>query len=253
MVQTLGEALPDPVLDTVHEWLSRRARRGDGVVRGDWLDLIHRIARATTFSVSSVTNTMNSLLDTGCIEKVDAGVLVTEKFSGTFRSGGFAAPDRDNIGPKALGWRGLARAKRAPLPPEAAGRPASDSYVQSEVPQYDPEPRCPQSRVVVLARTTFPSLCLDAGIPINPLVFSWRRLAKGINRWQSDYGVDLNFVRLMMMEFVRHPDWCQTSRRCPDEVFISRREKLAGLVLTRQQRDPSNRRHSTGAEYWPGL
>jgi hypothetical protein len=64
-----------------------------------------------------------------------------------------------------------------------------------------------------------------------------------------DYGVNLSFVRRMMEEFVRHPTWCERSRRPAWQVFIGRREELIKRVRIQQGR---NTRHSGGAEYWLG-
>jgi len=107
-----------------------------------------------------------------------------------------------------------------------------------------------QDPEVLLARDVFPDLARlnkrDRRLhEVGPLVGQLRL-------WEKKYGYDWAFVRLLMEEFGKHPEWYRG--RPAWEVFVTRRRVLAALVVHRQKRDPSNRRWGTnrGREYWVG-
>jgi hypothetical protein len=102
---------------------------------------------------------------------------------------------------------------------------------------------------VVLARDIFPQVLGG----LNPLQSNWQALASQLNRWHSQ-GVEWVFVHRMMEEFAKHPDWCRRSKRSPWRVFLSRREELAGLIISQQRQQPYSRRFRDlrGESFWNG-
>jgi hypothetical protein len=106
--------------------------------------------------------------------------------------------------------------------------------------------------VISLAKHFFPEVVRGAGIQMTPLQTDTAALIRVLRHWKS-LGVDLLTMKLMMEEFVRHPEWCQRSKRSPWQVFVSRRGDLASEVAYRQRKDPANRRWAgTGEDYWLG-
>jgi len=89
----------------------------------------------------------------------------------------------------------------------------------------------PDKPDTILARDIFPQLTNRHGY--HPYQHNWPALVAQIRRWPYD----LDFVRLMMEEFSRHPEWCKG--RAPWRVFVGRRQVLVDLVLTRQKREPT--------------
>jgi hypothetical protein len=67
----------------------------------------------------------------------------------------------------------------------------------------------------------------------------WPALCSQVKKLEKDYTVDLAFIRQMMEEFVRHPQWTQRSRRPAWQVFIARRQELVKLVHTQRRRNPN--------------
>jgi hypothetical protein len=226
----------DLIFNIVHEWVSKKSWR-KGSLRMDWLDMVDTISREKMISGRDVSDALKSLLDAKppIIEKTDQGFLVREKFCGTFRQ----SPPATRVQSKIARSAGL---RRTPVSPFPAFPEAKPNGVKAESAQnYSPQPRCPQSPKVILAREDFPRLCQEAGISL-PMQFTWTRLAAGIGNWLND-GLDVVFIRQMMEEFVRYPGSRQ-SRLSPDKLFLSRRQKLTDLVLARQNRDPNNRRYN---------
>jgi hypothetical protein len=94
----------------------------------------------------------------------------------------------------------------------------------------------PVATTTYLAKYFFPGVVREAGIQMVPLQTNGPALAHHLNRWKLQ-GVDLSFMKLMMEEFVRHPEWCRHSTRPPWRVFVSRREDLSGLVVQRAKQN----------------
>jgi hypothetical protein len=104
--------------------------------------------------------------------------------------------------------------------------------------------------ISLLARDFFPQMLQGNTLPQS----NWPALARNLKLWETNFGINIDMMRLMMEEFGQHPEWCRRSRRPPWRVFLSRRDELATLVITRRRRDPANRKYSAGKgpEYWFG-
>jgi hypothetical protein len=256
----MDEGLDPPCLelgdDPEHRllaWLTRKANKRTGVVPYEYERLIERAAKGVFGSAHRVRPTeqaIRHLFDGDYLQKVDFGA--------------------------SFGFKVLVRcfcAEKIPLsPPQAVRR----SIVMPEGHGDGPGPSVACSGFVCsglsdvltgvksesvqksdttfsLARDFFPQVVEQAGIQMNPLQANFPALASHLNRWKAQ-GVDLSTMRLMMEEFVNHPDWCHRSNRSPWRVFISRREELVSIVLQRQQRDPAARRFSDNpigqGSYW---
>ena len=246
----------DPVLDISHDWVTRKAnKRRSGVIAMDWIDLVDTIAREKAIPEREVSDALTSLLDLQWMKKVDQGfrVLVPKNLTELAGTPGFAGPQRSILGAERLEYGAVSAIA---VPSEArdgeSAPPVKQESVSSEI--YPPKPKNPRSRVVVLSREIFPSLCAGAGIKLDRNVFKWSRLAQGIGDWQKRYEHDLRFLRQMMVEFASHPEWCQVSPLSPEQLFLRRHQKLTDLVFARQKADPGSRRFSDGGgtEYWLG-
>jgi hypothetical protein len=239
------------LLDAVHAWMTRRTARSprSGLIRLDYLSLATALARELGRPEREITATLNHLLDLRWIEKDEDGwrVPVPKIFAQDVPASGEAPRERDKLVAKRLGWRVAA------FPSERSERSTRFSKDQGTAENYatGPEPTFPNSPVVKLARETFPALCVESEIQFLPFQMNWLGLSRHINQWRKD-GMTLSFISQMMEEFFHHPEWCRRSGRAPWRVFVSHRDQLVDLVLTRQRRDPGSRRHSAGqgTDYW---
>jgi hypothetical protein len=236
------DSVPDPTFDAVSAWVAQTARRRSGVsmLLGSSAGLIRACARATTLPYDDVSDRFTALEDGECIERTDEGFLVTEEFLGTCR-----------LSRRRRGEEAILVAKRLDgfdttyrVEPRRATPAVKQGSVQNEVGTRKPR--------VDLCHYFFPDLVEERGLETVRRDVYWKALYSQVQRLQLEYRLDLPFVRRMMEEFVQHPEWCQRSSRAAWQVFISRWQQLIRLVHAQRRRDPGNRRHSGGAEYWMG-
>lgn len=215
-------------------WASRRTNK-DGLVllRPD------KVAYRTGREVDGLgTQTFTHLEDDGWIEKVRAGE--------SFR------------------WKVLVPCSCAPeimfKPPQAAGSVATVASHRSGATGYgfgdirsEAGLRVKSESVRKLRPTNqlaqdFPELVRAAGIQVTPLQTNYPALASHLRRWH-EAGVSINDIRMLMEEFVKHPEWVRRSSKPPWQVFVGRRDQLASLVARQQRRDPGNRKFLTD-DHW---
>lgn len=264
MVKGLEEPCPDsdPVFDGVHEWMTQKAlRRRSRVIPGERLSLVDRIVRDCCFPPKAVWNAVVALEDQGWVEASGDGFRVVEFweqsdenfFEKLYANPHAAGPVGGKLSlAKATACRAQenetsAASRVPPVYPPSEARPQGVKGESAQI--YGPAPNYRHSKRVKLARIFFPDLCRQHGIVFLPGQFDWRPLAGALRRWEENEGIDTDMARQLMEEFVCHPEWCQ-NKTFPWRVFLARRNKLLDLVTTRQRRDPGNRRHSGGVEYW---
>ena len=258
----------DAGFNGVHEWVTRRSRRRKSrIIPLGWDGLISAISRDLAFSWRETADALQSLLDLEWAEKVDEGfrVLVEKNLAELAAQPGAAGREGGSLVAKRLDaddaiFPLFGEASAASRIPGVMGKSAQ-FYGGTRTPR-------PSGLRVELCRDFFTNLVEAHRMETIPGHLYWRGLCSQVKKFQGDYQVDLTFVRQMMEEFVRHPEWCQRSRRPAWQVFISRREELLGLVKLRQRHHPGDRRyqvegdqgwlttgrerHTQGAEYWLG-
>jgi len=240
----------DPVLNTVHELVSKMGRRRDGIILGSKQTLVDRLRQIRPMlSSRQLDNALQALLDTGAMEEEEGrGFLVREKFPGSFRPADFFRREGGSLVAKRLD------ADDANCLPAAGGHEVFRAQRGRHQPRVD------------LCRVFFPNLVEDHGLETIPRDVYWKGLYRCVKDLEYEYKVTTPFVRRMMEEFVRHPAWCQRSHQPAYRVFMTRRQELVKLVRAQEKRDPGNRRyskgrdwlgdpsprHNHGAEYWLG-
>jgi len=73
-------------------------------------------------------------------------------------------------------------------------------------------------------------------------------LVGNLRLWHDQDGYEWEFIERMMREFSRHPEWYR-GKTTPWKVFVSKRPRLAELVVARQQKDPGSRENA-GIVWW---
>lgn len=237
MSEAWAELCPEsnPAYEAVHEWASRKANKRTGQILGSRAALTRACSREQVLPFNKVSDEWTGLEDEGILEKNDQGFLVTEKFVRTFR------------------FSRRSRGEGVILVAERLDDDDTTSRVTEAQPNRHPAVKQGSAQKkprVDLCRHVFPDLVEDHGMETIRRDLYWKALYQNVQRLQLDYRVDLPFVRRMMEEFVRHPEWTQRSSRAAWQVFISRWQQLMKLVHLQRQRDPGARRHSGGAEYW---
>ena len=172
------------------------------------------------------------------MERTDEGFLVTENFVRTFRLSRRSRGEQGSLVAERLECRGHL------YPVLSEAQPNRHPAVkQGSVYRRDD-----------LCRYFFPNLVEDSRLETIPRDMYWKPLCSQVKRLQFKYNLDLPFVRRMMEEFIRHPEWCQHSPRAAWQVFVSHWQQLIKLVQLQQHRDPGSRRFSEGGgrEYWLG-
>lgn len=228
-------------------------KRRSGVIPLDYRGLNESVARKLCRSLHRVTDMVATLLDLGAVEKTSQGdgFRVCPDFFPVFdQVYGASRRDRVSLAASPLELRGstLPGGQRSERSERSTAVAASEKSAQNQ----NPRPRHPANKFVAIARDVFPALCRQNGITYLPGT-DWRPIAGTVKRWGLQYGITVEEAHQMMEEFVRHPEWCQRSRKSPWAVFIQRREQLQYLVTAQQQRDPGSRRFAgQGQEYWIG-
>jgi hypothetical protein len=227
----------DAVFNDVHEWVTLKARkRRSRMILGDWLDLVDTISRERAHNLREVSDALTSLLDQGWLEKTDHGfrVLVEKNLQEVSATPCVARGERGSLVAKRLGAEDAVH-RVSPVEASAASR-ASERSVQNR--GVISTPRSGRVRVE-LCRDVFPNLVEDHGLETIPRHLYWQALCSQVKKLEIDFNVDPPFIRRMMEEFVRHPQWSQRSRRPAWQVFIGRRQELVKLVHAQRRRNPN--------------
>jgi hypothetical protein len=230
-------------------WAGKRRRRLDDLISLEPDRLEHRIKREVK---GAGMETFQVLEDKKLIEKVSEG--------GTYRyrvlefcpgppdcSGGLSAAGGASV--ESVGT--MREARRTGT--SGTSRVNTTSFTRATLSKPGGMERSVQKRdraIIALAKDFFPRMV--TGIQANEAMFKYEALINHLSQWQ-DQGVDRRTMKLMMVEFSQHPDWCRVSGKPPWQVFVGRRDQLASLVASRQRNDPANRRWSGGGDaYWLG-
>ena len=220
-------------------WMSKKAG-SRGLVKLDPAGLIEQGAKRAFQDHHATRRTeaaMRHLLDGDYIERTDIGFEISDPGS-CWKGGNPQNPlaARRPVGIVMRGAHGDAEAQLSGLV-----SPVSSLGVKSE---------SVQNPVSLLARDFFPTVFSGDMRP----QLNWQALARGLKIWRSDHSISLNTMRLMMVEFGRHPEWWRRSDKPVWVVFLGRRDKLAALVESRRKRHPGDRRYSAGQgrDYWLG-
>jgi hypothetical protein len=125
--------------------------------------------------------------------------------------------------------RRQARLQASPVGWRSQNSPTSlADRVVGESPIHNGPPSAQNS--TTLARDVFPQLVTE-----NPFQRNWPALARNLKLWHKD-GMNWDFMRWMMEEFAKHPEWCRRAKTPPWRVFLARKQELVTMVLHEQQR-----------------
>jgi hypothetical protein len=244
----------DAIFDDVHGFVTQVfRRRRSGTWLGDRADLDNLVSRGRGLGIRQASDVVQGLLDSDAVERVDGGfrLLVEKQLSPEIsahpgaagREGGSLVAQRlDAEDANSPVFGEASAASRMIASYEALG--GMEGSAQNAVqPAFRPSgPR------VKLCRDFFPSLVENHDLETIPRNMYWQALCSQVKKLEWDYQIDTPFIRLMMLEFVKHPLWCRRSRRPAWQVFISRREELIKLVHAQRKKNPDNRRR--GRDYW---
>jgi hypothetical protein len=233
----------DYVLGAVHTWMTDKARRyRSGVIPLDLDGLLAKICRSFRLRGHDALAAVTQLGEQGVIGNTDQGwVVLTPALKDfprdLYLSAPPAGPERRSLVASPLGY--------GAMPPQADACVAQRAKRASGAGGVGGMEESARN----LARDFFPDLCRENGITY-PVGTGWLGLAGALKQWQEKYEIGLDEAKLMMQEFVRHPQWCRQSRKPTWQVFLARREQLQYLVLAKKRRDPGARRFAAGRVWW---
>lgn len=232
-------------------WLDKRAHRESRIVTSlDLTQVEERGSRRWLVSQQRIFEALTTLMDNDIIDVVYGDgssrliVLVrppAEKIS-----------EEDCSPPRAAGAGGVSLARSAgtntdPSPCDARRYEVPDDSAKAGLGQESAQPA---RTYVRLARDVFPPLMRQHGVGVRMPQDDLAAFAKNLRDWHDKHEISYDTIRLMMEEFVRHPEWCRRSRGAPWKVFLSRRSQILSLLDAQRGFDPSNRRHQKTEGYW---
>jgi hypothetical protein len=234
-------------------WLSRQANQETGLVK--WIRPDKVTFRVRSEVLGATKAAFTHLVDGRWIDKEEHGTsfrwmvlpsrscLCPGSTRGENRLSAACGAASEILCPQGIG------SKRAVLLSDSSGLLTSSDSLDSNTNGVKSESaQKPMDRLV----RDFPRLVREAGIQMTPLQAEdcFAVLGNNLRKWHCDLDVSINDIRLMMEEFIRHPEWCRRSQRSPWQVFLSRRLQLAGLIAYNKRQHPGNRRFVTDDEHW---